>query len=391
MVDQITKHVLAVGAIGLLAMAAVVPSCSDENPVVEKSEDLETVSRPAAPSGPDQVLTDSLVTLVSGGSASSKGHPVEYQFDYGDGRRSVWLDSAITSSSWSMSGHYDVRVLARCAEHIDIFSEWSRSTGVSAAPEQISLPAQPTGTAHLCMSSRGTYSTGGAASSVGHPVEYQCDWGDGLSYWSSDNVFQHAWAAPGAYDCRARARCVLDPSVVSDWSPVQAVLVAQDRPPWAVEFDLPSLVGAYGDKGQYAAHGAVVTYNGPRAHVTGFMIETSGRGAGTTCQFDGDPTQYNVSLIAWKRLQLLDDEKGWQVEEWPAQFLTLPLSSWTDAGLWLHEGSDWTTPGILEDGDRLRVAVAPRLEDFSGCWANGFDFYELSSARLFLELECGSE
>lgn len=370
-------------------MVTFIASCSDDNLVVEEIEDPETVSRPVAPSVSREVLLDSLVTLVSGGAISSRGHKVEYQFDYGDGRRSAWLTDAVTAGSWSVSGRYDVRAQARCAQHIDIVSDWSTSTAVQAAPEQISPPVQPAGTLRLCAGSDGKYSSEDAVSNAGHPVEYQYDWGDGLSYWSGDIVQMHTWASPGAYDCRVRARCALDLSVISNWSPALAVDVVEGTPPWVLEFDLPSLVAFYGEKGSYQAHSAVVTYSGPQARITGFKVETTGRGAGTTCQFDGNPTPFNVSLIVWTRLR--NDDDAWGVEVWPALFLGLPSSNWVDSGLWVYEGPDWTTPEILQDGEQLRVQIAPGLEGFSGCWANGFDFFELFGARLFLELECASE
>lgn len=74
------------------------------------------------------------------------------------------------------------------------------------------------------------FATGGASSSLGHPLEYQFDWkGDGtdLSPWGFDNLAgvnmnsltqTKTWTTPGIYNIRTRARCIYDTNFVSDWS-----------------------------------------------------------------------------------------------------------------------------------------------------------------------------
>ncbi|MFC1611669.1 glycoside hydrolase family 20 zincin-like fold domain-containing protein, partial [Myxococcota bacterium] len=59
----------------------------------------------------------------------------------------------------------------------------------------------------------------GAASSLGHDLEYRVDWGDGrVSEWAATAEATVTWTAPGTYSARAQARCVDHPEVVSDWS-----------------------------------------------------------------------------------------------------------------------------------------------------------------------------
>jgi hypothetical protein len=92
--------------------------------------------------------------------------------------------------------------------------------------ETVSPPSTPSGPASGIAGTSYNYSTTGALSSSGHPVEYQFDWkGDGtdLSPWGSATQSK-TWAVPGTYNVKARARCVTDHTVVSSWS--QSLTVA---------------------------------------------------------------------------------------------------------------------------------------------------------------------
>jgi len=74
-----------------------------------------------------------------------------------------------------------------------------------------------------------TYSTIGAVSETGDPVEYQFDWnGDGtaLSPWGSPSQSQ-TWTSASIHYVRARARSSNDPNIVSDWSDAISVSVTE--------------------------------------------------------------------------------------------------------------------------------------------------------------------
>ena len=72
-----------------------------------------------------------------------------------------------------------------------------------------------------------SYTAGGSSSSLGNPLEYQFDWkGDGsdLSDWGWTTQSK-TWTVPGAYNVRARARSIVNYSVVSAWSPSLSVTI----------------------------------------------------------------------------------------------------------------------------------------------------------------------
>ena len=83
----------------------------------------------------------------------------------------------------------------------------------------ISTPSTPTGPSSGLINTSYSFTTGGAACSQGHSVEYRFDWGDGsYSDWLSSISTFHSWSAPNTYTVRAQARCATNHSIVSDWS-----------------------------------------------------------------------------------------------------------------------------------------------------------------------------
>ncbi len=117
--------------------------------------------------------------------------------------------------------------------YVDYCGWW---TAPSGEVETVSVPNTPTGPAYGDAGEVLTYCTGGAVSSMGHPVEYQFDWGDGsFSTWSSQTCRDNSWPTEDDYGVRARARCSLHPDIVSDWSGYRWVtigdVVVSDYPP----------------------------------------------------------------------------------------------------------------------------------------------------------------
>ncbi len=92
----------------------------------------ETVSTPNQPGGPNSGLIATSYPFTTGGSTSSLGHPVQYKIDWDDGSDSGWLPVGTTqaSHSWATAGTYDVRAMARCADHTAIESLWSTTLSV---------------------------------------------------------------------------------------------------------------------------------------------------------------------------------------------------------------------------------------------------------------------
>jgi len=81
----------------------------------------ETISTPVKPSGPEWLLWDNpTATYTTGGAASSRGHPVIYTFNWGDGFTSGWgPGERWTGWEWRNNvRRYTIRAQARCALHL---------------------------------------------------------------------------------------------------------------------------------------------------------------------------------------------------------------------------------------------------------------------------------
>ena len=103
------------------------------------------------------------------------------------------------------------------------------SATFTAIPETVSTPTTPTGSGTGVTGTSYSYSTGGSSSNLSHSVQYQFDWkGDGsdLSAWGGANQSK-TWVTGGAYQVKARARCMSDTGVVSGWSSGLSVSISQ--------------------------------------------------------------------------------------------------------------------------------------------------------------------
>ncbi|MGQ9777500.1 MAG: hypothetical protein ACUVQ9_09850 [Thermodesulfobacteriota bacterium] len=205
----------------------IISRWSDETFIV-----IETVSSPSFLSGPTTGIPGVSYTYTTGGSYSSLGHPVQYFFDWGDGTDSNWLPLGETSATkfWLNGGEYVVTAKARCAN--DPMAVSDPTPGLKVKIELISPPSKPVGETKGLPWVTYTYMTGGAVSNIGHTVEYQFDWGDGsYSEWLSGTKASKAWTKGGNYSVRARARCTIHPSVVSEWSqPLEVKIEAITTP-----------------------------------------------------------------------------------------------------------------------------------------------------------------
>jgi hypothetical protein len=101
---------------------------------------VETVSTPNAPNGSSSGVISKSNTYTTGGSTSSLGHSVEYQFDWkGDGDDLSAYGSATQSKTWTAAGAYDVRARARCSQDVSVVSGWSNSLSVNVSIPDISV------------------------------------------------------------------------------------------------------------------------------------------------------------------------------------------------------------------------------------------------------------
>jgi sugar lactone lactonase YvrE/pimeloyl-ACP methyl ester carboxylesterase len=118
-----------------------------------------------------------------------------------------------------------------CQDGLTLFGSVGRSFTINPlTTETISTPTAPNGPSSRSFLALSTviYSTTGAISNIGHPMQYMFDWGDGTnSGWLPVGVTTASpqlWVL-GAYTVRVMARCALDTTLQSDWSPGLTVTV----------------------------------------------------------------------------------------------------------------------------------------------------------------------
>jgi len=191
----------------------------------------ETITTPDTPTGPAAGETGQSLDYDTGNAASNLGHTLEYRYDWGDGSLSGWSSSTTASSIWATADTYSVKAQARCATHTTVESAWSGATDVTitAAVETVSVPGDVNGSATAEVGHSQTYSVSTlSTTSLGHPVEYRYDWGDGnYSTWVSNQNSFHTWTAVGPYDIKAQARCRDHTTVESGWTPAFTVFVSE--------------------------------------------------------------------------------------------------------------------------------------------------------------------
>ena len=101
--------------------------------------DPEAVSVPNVLSGTTSGAIGSSYPYTTGGSGSSLGDPVQYQFDWiGDGTSLSPWGSATQYHAWTSPGTYNVRARARCAIHTSVVSLWVGPISVSISQTTLS-------------------------------------------------------------------------------------------------------------------------------------------------------------------------------------------------------------------------------------------------------------
>ncbi|MBL7094327.1 PKD domain-containing protein [candidate division KSB1 bacterium] len=98
----------------------------------------ETVSKPTSLTGPESGTIGQVLSFLTGGSVSSTGHQVEYQFDWGDGLTSEW-GSGTNTHAYDSVGVKQVKSKARCKEHPSIVSAWSNPLNVNVTTNGYSI------------------------------------------------------------------------------------------------------------------------------------------------------------------------------------------------------------------------------------------------------------
>ncbi len=186
----------------------------------------------------------------------------EYQIDWaGDGFSdlSLWQSSTTFTKSWAKGGTFQVRARARDASNTSVMSNWSSGLTVNIA--QVSVPTTPTQkpAGVGAPGSTFTYSTGGATSNIGDPVQYFIDFGDGTSSgWLpvGTTSYPKTWFFGGTFNVRAKARDAAYTQIESDWSQTLQVQIETITTPNAPTSDVPSTGGVVGDNYNFSVDGA---------------------------------------------------------------------------------------------------------------------------------------
>jgi hypothetical protein len=200
---------------------------SDPSPVRVVTIGLETVSSPYPPEADTLLCPGEAELFQTGGAASSCGHDVEYQFDWGDGTQSTW-GPPYAFHQYQVEGTYNMKARARCETHTEVQSAWSGYLTVRVE-EVVSRPSTPNGPPSVCENEAETYCTGGATNNCGYAVEYQFDWGDGtVSPWTTNLCVSHAWDEDGTYLVKAQARSTHNTNKISPWSTAMTVTVGAE-------------------------------------------------------------------------------------------------------------------------------------------------------------------
>ncbi len=233
---------------------------------VWEASSLESILPPTIVNGPAFGQVNEGYTYMTGGASSSIGHPIQYEFDWGDGTSSGWLAVGVTAANktWTSGGAYVVQSRARCALHPDLVSKWSKE--IVVVIESVSSPSTLSGPVTGLPGITYAYFTGGSVSNTGHPVQYFFDWGDGTdSNWLPVGVTSAAksWPVGGTYTVRAKARCATDTQVVSDWTPgltVKIELISNPVTPVGETKGLPGVSYTYMTGGATSNIGDPVEY-----------------------------------------------------------------------------------------------------------------------------------
>jgi hypothetical protein len=149
------------------------------------SNPTETVSTPNLLVGPTSGLPGTPYSYTTGGSSSSLGHSVQYQFDWkGDGTDLSTWGTATQSKTWTTTGTYNVKSRARCATHTNILSNWSNSLSVDITPSPPAAATliSPTGT---ITTATPTYTWNAVAESTWYNLSVNDSTGSRISQWYS--------------------------------------------------------------------------------------------------------------------------------------------------------------------------------------------------------------
>ncbi len=246
-VVEATKSWVAAGVYTQLQVQArcashpsvISPMSAPMTVTVGAAASTESITRPGTPVGASRLSAMATSVYRTGGAVSNSGHALQYRFLWSDGTMSGWLPVGVleASKSWSSPGIYEVRTEARCALHPSVVSSAAPHLMVNVSPgidETLSEPAIPQGPGEGQTGFLYAFDAGGASSSVGDPMQYRFQWGDGTtSDWITTDEAAQArswkfWSSEGVYSVTTETRCAVHPELTISSSPVEVQIVRGD-------------------------------------------------------------------------------------------------------------------------------------------------------------------
>ena len=115
---------------------------SSKSLVAHFIETDHVMTSPISIVGPPTAVVGELITFSTSGATSSKGHNLEYQFDWGDGNVSSWVAGTSDHIYYSM-GSILVKSRARSAIENDAISSWSESVVITVTGLNLAVTIEP--------------------------------------------------------------------------------------------------------------------------------------------------------------------------------------------------------------------------------------------------------
>jgi hypothetical protein len=129
--NQVVGPYSASQALTFWAVAGDVPGNRSESEHTTVIVQAETVTAPTTLSGPATTVPDQVVEFTTGGSTTTLGGIVEYQFDWGTGEVSSWGEGTRTYA-WTNTGFSYIRARARSQVSPSRVSDWSIARSIYA-------------------------------------------------------------------------------------------------------------------------------------------------------------------------------------------------------------------------------------------------------------------
>ncbi len=107
------------------------PDLETEGDPVDPQSDPEIITVPSSPLGPVSGYVNAAYLYQTNPVSCPDGSAAQYQYDWGHGGYSSWLETVEAVHSWTVAGSYPIRVRARSSINSELVSEWSETLAVN--------------------------------------------------------------------------------------------------------------------------------------------------------------------------------------------------------------------------------------------------------------------